>query len=137
MVPAPSDLSEEDHLRQAEGFLDFGAWLVSHRDDAVSVGWAITNAYYASLHVISAYFLARHGLRAASHQERDRWLRDRAFPEFAQQDRVEFFKLKTASEDARYRGQVFTLLHHALYRKHAERLVAKWGDRARKARPSP
>jgi hypothetical protein len=128
------ELTVGDHLRIAAEFLDFGARVSASgaSPDAVTLGWAITSAYYAALHAISAYFLARHGERAGSHVERERLLRDPRFPEFSRQERAEFFNLKDASEDARYRGQPFTALHHTLYRQRAERLVAKWGDRARK-----
>lgn len=122
----------EGHVLLAEELLSYGAWTLAQRADPTAIGHAITDAYYASLHAISAYVLARHGERARSHADRDRWLRERRFPEFVEQDRREYFGLKTASEAARYHGRVFTFLDHTLLRQRAERLVTKWSDRARR-----
>lgn len=131
-----SDLSVDDHLRIAVDLLNYGAWTLSQRADPTAIGHAITDAYYAALHAVSAYVLARHDERARSHADRDRWLRDRRFPEFTDQDRREYFGLKSASEAARYHGRIFTILDHTLLRQRAERLVAKWGDRAKRAPPA-
>lgn len=138
MASVSSDLSVEDHLRIAREFLDFGARVASGAEsaDSVALGWAVTSAYYAALHAVSAHVLAAHDERAASHADRDRWLRDRRFPEFAEQDRREYFGLKAASEAARYFGRAYTVLDHTLWRQRAERMVTKWSDRARKAASS-
>jgi hypothetical protein len=134
MASASSELSVDDHLRVAREFLDFGARVVagSSPADPVTLAWAVTSAYYAALHAITAYMLAAHDERAATHADRDRWLRDRRFPEFAEQDRKEYFGLKAASEASRYYGRAYNVLDHTLWRQRAERIVAKWGDRARK-----
>jgi hypothetical protein len=134
MATGSTDLSPADHLRLAREFLDFGARLAAaDAPDETSLGWAVTAAYYASLHAVSGYFLARHGERPGSHVERERLLHDRRYPEFGKQDREDYFGLKNASERSRYLGVPTTVLHHTLYRQRAERLVAKWGDRAGKA----
>lgn len=137
MASASSEPSVADHLRVSADFLAFGARVLAGETaaDSVTLGWAITSGYYAALHAVSAYFLARHGARATTHVERERLLRDPKHPEFSRQDREDYFGLKDASERARYLGQLVTPLHHALHRQRAERLVAKWSERARKAAP--
>lgn len=52
-----AELTVGDHLRIAAEFLDFGARVSASgaSPNAVTLGWAITSAYYAALHAISAY----------------------------------------------------------------------------------
>jgi uncharacterized protein (UPF0332 family) len=126
------DPTVQEHLRIAQEFLAFAAWLrQSGRDDAVTVGWAITNIYYAALHTASAYVLARHGVRAESHADRDRWFRPNGFPELSRLDRADYFELKRQSEAQRYRGEQFTWADFERLRDRGEHFVAKFATRAR------
>ena len=64
--------SRSAHLEQARANRDLARHLLEITEDDLSVvacQWAVTTAFYASVHCIEAH-LAEHGLTSASHRDR-------------------------------------------------------------------
>ena len=62
--------SEADHLVQARGNRDHAEWLLASRpDDPFAMQWAVTAAFYAALHGLTAHLMGR-GVAASTHDER-------------------------------------------------------------------
>lgn len=132
MASESSELDARGHLDAATTLLDECAALGALRDPGAAVrpGWLITAAFYASLHAISGYVLARHGVQVVAHRDRAEWFR--SFPELAQ-ERFPFTSLKKQSEAFRYYAAAYTWDEAERSLAAAQRIVAKWSDRARKA----
>lgn len=130
MADPSSDLSVADHLRLAQEHLAHADWLRALPEpSATQLGWAFTAAYYAALHTASGYVLARHGVRAHTHVERDRWFRG-GYPEFSRIDRTDYLDLKRFSEGVRYLGWTITVMRFDALRARAGQFVTKFATRA-------
>ncbi len=132
MASESSELDAEGHLSAAAAFLSDAERMVALRGtpNEARPGWIITAAFYASLHVISAYTFARHGVKVAAHRDRTDWFRD--YPELAT-DRFAFVSLKKRSEAFRYYAEPVTWSGADEALSAARRMNAKWSDRTRKA----
>ncbi len=127
MASAPSDLDVEGYLAAAEARLR-DAELLSAQG-GLSRGWVVTAAFYASLHAVSAYVLARHRVLVVAHRDRSDWFS--VYPELTA-DRFSFVSLKRRSEAFRYYDDPVTAAAAEEAIKVARRFVSKWGDRAKK-----
>ena len=85
MASESSELDARGHIDAAATLLDECAALVALRGPSATLrpGWLITVAFYASLHAISGYVVARHGVHVVAHRDRTEWFR--SFPELAQE----------------------------------------------------
>jgi hypothetical protein len=132
MASGSSELDARGHLDAATTLLDECAALGALRTPGAALrpGWLITAGFYASLHAISAYVVARHGVQVVAHRDRTEWFR--SFPELAQ-ERFPFTSLKKQSEAFRYYAAAYTWDEADRSVAVARRIVAKWSDRARQA----
>jgi uncharacterized protein (UPF0332 family) len=119
------ELTARQHLSGAEANLAFADQL--HRtqgNDFVVVGWAITALFYAAVHAVRAYLLARHGIRVAAHEDMRRLLQEH--PEL-KRTHTSYNHLKQQSESARYYlNPAFTWSDYESLLKDAQKVLATW-----------
>jgi len=96
-------------------------------------GWAITAAFYAALHAISAYVLVRHNERVNPHQDRSHWFKK--YPELAG-NQLAFTSLKKQSEAFRYDFAPYTWDDADRSVAAPRQIVAKWAPQTRRRLPS-
>jgi len=88
------------HLAAVDANLSFADRLVTAPDgDHTTNGWAVTATFYAAVHEVRGYLLARHGVTLTAHKDmRDVYDRH---PE-VRKVRADYDQLKQQSENARY-----------------------------------
>lgn len=127
-----SELDAEGHLVAALALLADGERMAAQRGTPTETraGWVVTASFYASLHVLSAYVLARHGARVSAHRDRTDWFRD--YPELSA-DRFAFTSLKKRSEAFRYFNDAITWSAADEALSAARRMSAKRSDKVRRS----
>ncbi|MBI4702052.1 MAG: hypothetical protein HY744_13015 [Deltaproteobacteria bacterium] len=140
MVPAESEAGVrgdvQRYLEGAASNLGFADWLKSTgRDDPTTVGWAITAAFYAAVHAVRAYLLARHGVRVGAHTDMPGL--QAQHPELNNTAR-DYNMLKQESQSARYYlNQRFTWADFDKLRAKAARVQATWRPKTEQALQPP
>ena len=119
------------HIAAVQSHREFAEFLRgSGRDDPVTVGWAITALFYASVHAVRAYLTARHGESVTAHQ--DMYQLYRSHPELKRtQDAYDLLKQK--SEGARYYAETFVWKDFENLLQDARKVESTWLPKANKA----